>query len=145
MTTPTPPTLVPPTRFFASYFDVVKYPASPDPTATFPIDNWAERWQWIVMPHLPESHPSNQFVVFNRHQNSKTHRAIWRSNSYDLNSLTNTYAAFLHERKNRVPRDPIVVELSLAELKDYIDGQRRTPWEVIKRAQRAARRLGYTI
>ena len=50
------------------------------------------------------------------------------------------------ERASRVPRDPIVVELSAAEVTEYVgSGARKTPWEVIKRAQRAARRLGYTI
>jgi len=135
-----------PERFFASYFDVVTYPASPDPTVTFPVDNWSQRWQWIVMPRPLGAPPETPIFVFNRHQNDKTHRAVWRNQGYrDLSVLTSTYQAFLRERSNRVPRDPIVVELSATEVAEYVGGMKRTPWEVIKRAQRAARKLGYTI
>ena len=71
MTTPTPPATLPamPERFFASYFDVVTYPASPDPTVTFPVDNWSQRWQWIVMPRPLGAPPETPIFVFNRHQN----------------------------------------------------------------------------
>ena len=70
-----------PARYFATYFDVVKYPSSPDPSKTFPIDEWEQRWQWIVMPRLPEAGPDSLFWYFNRHQTSKTHRAVWRATS----------------------------------------------------------------
>jgi hypothetical protein len=143
-TPPTPPAL--PVRYYASYFDVVQYRPSPDPLVVPPVDDWAQRWQWIVMPKAPHGHPDDPHYVFSRHQNNKTHRSVWRNTAYrGLPALFESYENFLHGRGALVPRDPIVVELSETELTEYVVGSRKTPWEVIKRAQRAARKLGYTI
>ena len=141
MTTPMPE------RYFASYFDAVKYPPDPDPAKTFPVDDWRRRWQWIVMPRLPRAGPDSGFVVFSRQQNDKTHRAVWRSTTYRTHdAVLESYSQFLHANHRAVPRDPIVVELSAAEVIEYVgEGRRKTPWEVINRAKRRARKLGYTI
>lgn len=134
------------TRLFATYLEVVKFsPADDDASA----DAWQLRWQWIVMPRLAINQPH---VVFSREQFSKKHRPTWRDSDYDnVGVVTNEYVATVaatNAEWTAVGRAPIVVELLPHELRECVGDptHRVTPWPVIKRARRVAKKLhGYEL
>lgn len=137
---------VPPPRYFAMYLDLVVFTDSEQSTAN--PDLWTQRWQWIVMPRLPAR---VSYVVFHRHQHGREHRAVWKSDTYvGPDRLLTSYESMSTQLSHRFivkEHPPIVVELSAFEVDESIGGSRRkTPWPVLNRATRVAKRLhGFTI
>jgi hypothetical protein len=143
-----------PARYFATYLDAVRYaPTPPDgvPIAKSNPNGWIRRMQWVILPKKREpiiAHP--RFQVFFREQNAPNHRAVWRSAiRASLDSVEADWNSW-NSREFYVGHDPIVVEITLDELKLYTENGGKTPWKVLERAkaftQRQARgRSGYVI
>jgi hypothetical protein len=132
-------------RHFATYLELTTTLKEGQPED----QAWQTRTQWIAMPRYP-GHTVN--IVYSRYQHSMKHKPTWQSYHYsNLNTLKDAVAssvAAVGQAYEPTLRPPIVVELTLDELRDYVYdiNKTKTPWKVLQRATRVAKKHhGFTI
>jgi hypothetical protein len=142
----TPVTAEVPLPTYATYFDARILISAEDLSASR-FDNWTRRWQFVALPPSPTK--PDKLVMFYRHQENPTHRATWRSSTFrEYSTMLSQYQATLSEQVTSSALasigPPIVVGLTPSEINEYVI-DRKTPWKVLERAGRQARKLGFRI
>lgn len=131
-------------QLFVLYFEYV---------ATNVITDWA-RYQYLIFPPRPTivgnvitAGEYQEHVIFYRYQPSKTKRPQWKKHTVlDAKRWHRDNCADLVDGKySPWTLSPLIVApISLSELSNAIS-QRQTPWSVLERCVRIAKKHGYQI
>lgn len=120
-------------RLYATYFEIV-----------YPETDWSRRWQFIVLPRHPDQ---EYYHYFSRNQNHPKNAARWSGYRIVRPEDVMDLIGRLLEYEGRHLREPVVVQLSLAELDHYVGHSQvlRTPWKVLDRVKAVAPKLGWHL